>query len=386
MPVKIARVHATPLNVPLDYAAGGVRRSTSLSACHVEVETDDGLVGHGLTAITEEEVAAHIINAVAGPALVGLDPMNHEAAWNKLYWLLCPRGQTGYGMHAVAALDVALWDIKGKALGLPVWKLLGGARSRVPVYTTFGFNFLDRDALAEAARACVADGFSHLKMVVGHGALQRRDEPRPLDEVIREDARRVAAVREAVGAGPSIYIDANCSLDGFHAEKLALSVRDCGIAFFEEPVTQNDVRLMADLRRRTGIAVAAGQNEGLAYRFRDMLAAGAVDYAQPNVVISGGYTQAAKIAGMAEAYNVPVANGGAFPLHNMHLHAGLAHGGRVEWHLVAVDMMKKLYRNIPEPRDGWLELPHGPGLGFEPDHEAIAEIAKLPGSAGKGKG
>lgn len=384
--MKIVRVQATPLNVPLDFAAGGIRRSTSLSACYVEIETANGLIGHGFTAITEEEVVANIMNVIAGPALIGLDAMNHEAIWNKLYWLLCPRGQTGYGMHAVAALDIALWDLKGKALNQPIWKLLGGARPRVPVYTTFGFNFLDRESLADAAQACVADGFSHLKMVVGHGALQRRDEPRPLGEVIREDALRVQAVRDAVGSEPALYIDANCSLDGFHAEKLAHSIRDCDIAFFEEPLTQNDVRIMADLRQRTGMALAAGQNEGLSYRFRDLMLAGAVDYVQPNVVISGGFTQSAKVAGMAEAFNVGITNGGAFPLHNMHLHAGLANGGRVEWHLVAVDMMRALYNDIPEPQAGWLALPDKPGLGFEPNRDAIKEISKLPYSAGKGKG
>src|SRR5690606_5051555 len=150
-----------------------------------------------------------------------MDAMAHEAVWDRLYWLLCPRGQTGYGMHAVAAIDVALWDIKGKVLGQPVWRLLGGARNRVPLYATFGFGFLDRDALAESARACLEQGFTDLKMVVGHGAMQRRDEPRPLGAVIREDAERVRIVRDAIGAEAGLYIDANCSLDAFHAGKLA---------------------------------------------------------------------------------------------------------------------------------------------------------------------
>lgn len=384
--MQIARVSAAPLNVPIDFEIAGIRRSTSLSACHVEIETSTGLIGYGMTAITEEEAIAPIVEQIARPSLLGMDPMAHEAIWEKLYWLLCPRGQTGYGMHALAAIDVALWDLKGKALKAPVWRLLGGARSQVPVYTTFGFGFLERDALAEVAKACVGNGFTHLKMVVGHGGLQRRDEPRPLDEVVREDIARVAAVRAAVGEGAQIYIDANCSLDPFHAEVVARGVLPHGVAFFEEPVTQNDVRAMADLRRRTGIAVAAGQNEGLSFRFRDMLLAQAIDVAQPNVVISGGFTQSAKIAGMAAAFNIPIANGGAFPLHNMHLHAGLANGGRVEWHLVAVAMMRRMYKDFPEPKNGWLTLPETPGLGFEPDLDSIRELAKLPGSQGKGKG
>ena len=254
--MKITSVRATPLNVPLTYERGAIRRETSLSACYVEVETDQGLIGHGLTAITEEEVIAYLINEVAGPALIGMDPMATEAIWNKLYWLLCPRGQTGYGMHGVAALDVALWDLKGKQLGQPVWRLLGAARSRVPVYTTFGFGFLELDALVEAARQCVGEGFKHLKMVVGHGALQRRDEPRPLQDVIREDAQRIRAVREAVGADADIYIDANCSLDAYHAKRLVDMTRDCNLAFFEEPITQNDVHALRDLRQSTGMALA----------------------------------------------------------------------------------------------------------------------------------
>ena len=223
-------------------------------------------------------------------------------------------------------------------------------------------------------------------MVGGRGPRQRRGEPPPIDGVVREDLRRIAAVRDAIGDGADLYIDANCSLDPFHAEQLARGAIAHGITFFEEPVTQNDVCAMADLRRRTGIAVAAGQNEGLSFRFRDMMLAQAIDVAQPNVLISGGYTQSAKIAGMAAAFNVPIANGGAFPLHNMHLHAGLANGGRVEWHLVTAAMMRSLYKSFPEPKDDWLTLPEAPGLGFEPDRDAIREIARLPGAQGKGKG
>jgi L-rhamnonate dehydratase len=381
----IVRVNAIPLRIPVKFDTPSATRDTALSACYVEVETAQGIIGHGFTAITEEEVIAAIVNEVAGPELLGADPMNHEALWDRLYWLLAPRGQTGYAMHAIAALDIALWDIKGKALGMPIYKLLGGARSSVPLYTTFGFGFLDREELAEVARESQKRGFNDLKMVVGHTALQRRDEPRLLDDVIREDVRRVRAVREALGKDARLYIDANCSLDLFHAEKLARLLTEFDITFFEEPISQNDVTQLMTLRQRTGMALAAGQNEGLAFRFRDLLTAGAVDVLQPNVTIGGGFTQCVRIAGMASAFNVPIANGGAFPLHNMHLHAGLANGGKVEWHLVAVSMMKAMYLNVPEPERGWLTLPDAPGLGFEPNRTAIHELAKLPTSRGHGK-
>jgi L-rhamnonate dehydratase len=383
---KIARVSAFALNLPVRVRMLGIERETSLSACMVRVDTAAGLHGWGFTAITEEEVVAAAVNEVAGPAIIGEDPLAHERVWDRLYWLLSPRGQTGYGPHALAAIDVALWDIKGKALGMPIWRLLGGARATVPTYATFGFSFYDREQLAAAAKLWVSKGDRRLKMVVGHEALQKRDAPRPVRDVILEDERRVRAVREAVGAEPELFVDANCSLDPYNAEQLARRIAPYGISFFEEPITQNDARLLADLRTRVSIPLAAGQNEGLAFRFRDLLQHRAVDIVQPNVVIGGGFTQCVRIAGMAAAFNVPIANGGAWPFHNMHLHAGLANGGLVEYHYPAVEACRAVYRDLPEPKDGWLAVPEKPGLGFEPDEDAVRELAKHPTARGRGKG
>jgi L-rhamnonate dehydratase len=383
--VKVARVTATPLNVPLKIAVVGVNRTSSLSACLVEIETDEGMVGHGFTAITEEDVVARIIEGVAGPAIIGEDPMAHEAVWDKLYWTLMPRGQTGYAAHALAALDVALWDLKGKALGQPIWRLLGGARRRVPVYATFGFGFFDREQLAAAAKLWIAQGFRRLKMTVGMEALRNRDQ-RSMLEAIRDDAARIRAVREAAGPEIELFIDANCSLDYYHASKLCDMIAPYNISFFEEPLTQNDALQMAELRRRTGMALACGQNEGLMFRFRDLLINQAIDYAQPNVVITGGFTQCVKIAGLAAAFNVPIANGGAWPFHNMHLQAGVANGSLVELHYLAIELCKQIYTGLPSAKDGMLELPEKPGLGFELDRDAVRELAKLPLSQGKGKG
>jgi L-alanine-DL-glutamate epimerase-like enolase superfamily enzyme len=385
MHMKIVRVTATPLSVPVTLDAAGIEKKTAFSCCLVEVETAQGLVGHGFTAITEEEVGAAAINEVAAHALIGEDALRNEKIWEKLYWLLSPRGQTGYASHAIAAIDVALWDLKGKFLNKPVWSLLGGARNRVPVYTTFGFGAYTRDELAAAAKWWKAKGHARLKMVVGQHALQRRDEPRPIDQVIAEDARRVRAVRDAVGEEAEIYVDANCSLDGLHAAQLARSLEEFGLSFFEEPVKDNDVLVLKDLKTKTRIPLAAGQNEGLAWRFRDLISSRCIDVVQPNVVISGGYTQCIRIAGMASAFNLPMDNGGAWPFHNMHLHAGLANGGLVEYHYPSVKTCEAIYGTLPAPKDGWLELPETPGLGFEPKKDLVRALAKLPTSHGKGK-
>lgn len=383
--MKIAHVRATPLSVPVVLDAAGIEKKTSLSVCLVEVETDGGLVGHGITAITEEEAVAAIVNEVVAANLKNEDPLAHERLWEKLYWLLSPRGQTGYASHAIAAVDVALWDLKGKALGQPVWRLLGGARGKVPVYTTFGIGAYSREELAAAAKWWVARGHKRLKMVVGHHALQRRDDPRLIEEVIVEDARRVRAVRDSVGMEIDLHVDANCSLDSFHAARLARSLEQFELSFFEEPVKENDIGSLLRLKGQTRIPLAAGQNEGLAWRFRDLIASGALDIIQPNVVIGGGYTQCVRIAGIASAYNLPMANGGAWAHHNMHLHAGLANGGLVEYHVPAVKVCEAIYGPLPAPVEGWLALPEAPGLGFEPEKDRVTELAKLPTSHGRGK-
>jgi len=384
--MKITAVRAVPLNVPFEFDCGGIRKPSNLAVCHVEVETDEGLIGYGLTSITEEHPVASAINDVLAADLIGQDPLNIERLWDRMYWNACPRGQSGYGMHAISALDIALWDIKGKALGLPVWKLLGGAREQIPAYATFGFAFLQEEELVRVARACVDQGFRGLKMVVGHHGLQRRDEPRPLQDVVRQDIRRMTLVREAIPAEVGLFIDGNCSLDYYHAKQIARAARDLDVGFFEEPITQNDTGRLRELRQQTGITIAAGQNEGQSYRFRDLLMHQAVDILQPNVLISGGFTQSRKIFGLAESFNASVANGGAFPSHNGHLHSGLLNGGEVEWHLAASAMMAQIYTGLPEPDQGWMRMPQAPGLGLTPRFDQIDALRRLPGSLGNGKG
>ena len=135
---------------------------------------------------------------------------------------------------------------------------------------------------------------------------------------------------------------------------------------------------MAEMRRQTAVPLAAGQNEGLAYRFRDLLLQGAVDVLQPNVAIGGGFTQCVKVAGMASAFNVPIANGGAWPFHNMHLHAGVANGGFGQFTCQPSISARKSYDGLPAPKDGWLTLPTTPGLGFAPNIDRVVELAKRP--------
>ena len=372
MQITAVRAHALDVTVELDIT--GEKKAAGHQVCVVEVDTDEGITGHGMTAIGPAVPIKAAVLSVAAPGIAGMDPLRHEQVWDRLYWLLAPRGQSGVGMHAIAAIDIALWDIKGKAAGQPVWMLLGGARERCPVYATFGFGFYGTGELAEAARKWRGKGFHRLKMTVGNQALQRRDEPRPLADVIEQDAERVEAVRRAAGEDAELFIDANCSLDLYHARELCRMIEPHRIEFFEEPVTQNDIRQMAELRSRTSIRLACGQNEGQAYRFRDMLVAGAVDVVQPNVAITGGFTQCGRIAALAAGFNVSVDNGGAWPFFNQHLQAGVANGGLVEFHYSSVEVCRLLYSGLPEPKDGWLEMTDAPGLGFDLDTGALGRF------------
>lgn len=369
MKITAIRAHALNLEVSLDITSPA--KTARHQACVVEIETDTGISGHGITSIGPAKPIEAAIESIAAPAIISMDALNNDRIWDRLYWALVPRGQSGIGMHAIAAIDVALWDIKGKALGQPIWRLLGGARERCPVYATFGFGFYETGELPRAAEAWMERGFSRLKMTVGNSALQRRDEPRLLSDVIIEDKRRVAAVRDAAGPDAELFIDANCSLDYFHAVELAGALTPYHISFFEEPITQNDVRQMAELRRQTGMRVACGQNEAQSYRFRDMLVAGAVDIIQPNVVITGGFTQCQKIAALASGFNVGIDNGGAWPFFNAHLQAGIANGGLVEWHYSSVEACRLIYDGLAEAADGWLTMSDAPGLGFELNRDRL---------------
>jgi L-rhamnonate dehydratase len=371
---KVVRVTATAISTRDTFDYGGVNKPSRGGATYVEVETAGGIVGHGITTLIDSGGVADLTNHIAARAVIGENALDNAAIWTKLYWILSPRGQTGFSGHVMSAIDIALWDIRGKALGAPIATLLGAARPKVPVYVTFGPAFLNREELVAVAKDMVGRGYKGLKMVVGNNALQHRDS-RPLEDVVREDIVRVRAVREAIGPGPQLFVDGNCSFDLPSAERLVQGIKDYDIQFFEEPITQNDVLLMAELRRRTGVRLAAGQNEALAFRFRDMLLHDAIDYAQPNVMVGGGFTQGVKIAGMADAFNIGIECGGAGPLQNMHLHAGVSNGGHCEWHLPWMLMNKKIYKDMPEPERGMLTIPLAPGLGFEPDRAAIKEYA-----------
>jgi L-rhamnonate dehydratase len=369
---KIARVHATPLRIISDFSWLGVSRQNAASACFVEVETDTGLKGHGITQHSDSAAVAVQVNNV-GAKLVGLDALANERIWHVLYWTLSGGAQVQYASWAISALDTAIWDIKGKALGAPIWKLLGGARDKVQAYATIGVPGADIEQLCEAARRLVAMGFKCLKTQVGRPGLDNLRGQKPMIEIVRNDARRIKALREALGDEIEIGIDAQCRLDLSHAMELVRLIEPYHVGFFEEPLVQNDVLLMADMRRRCRMPIHAGQAEGLGFRFRDMLLANAIDVLQPNVSVTGGITNCVRVAGLASAFNVPI-NGGGYFWHNMHVQAGCAAGTTLEYQTAAVKTCEAIFTGMPPLDKDWLTLPDTPGLGFDPKPEMIKEF------------
>lgn len=369
---KIAHVRAIPLRVPVDFSWLGAARGGASSMCLVEVATEDGIVGHGVTQHIDARTVAAQINA-AGDAIIGADALSNERNWHILYWTMSGSAQAQYASWAISAIDTALWDIKGKALGAPVWKLLGGARQKVQAYATIGVPRASIEELGEAARRLKAMGFMCLKTQVGRPGLDHLKGQKPLMEIIRQDAQRIKALREAVGDDIEIGIDAQCRLDLPHALELVRLIKPYSVSFFEEPLVQNDVLLMSDMRRRCDMPLHAGQSEGLASRFRDMLLHQSIDVLQPNVAVTGGFTQCARIAGLASAFNVPI-NGGGYFWHMSHLQAGVAAGTSVEYQTGAAKACEALFSGLPPLNRDWLELPDTPGLGFEPIPEMVKEF------------
>ncbi|MGH6769317.1 MAG: mandelate racemase/muconate lactonizing enzyme family protein [Xanthobacteraceae bacterium] len=369
---KIARVTATPLRVLSDFGWLGVSRQNAAPVCFVEVETDTGLKGHGVTQHADPPTIATQINGVA-EKLKGLDALANERIWHVLYWTLSGGAQVQYASWAISAIDVALWDIKGKALGQPIWKLLGGARDKVQAYATIGVPGADIEQLCEAARRLVAMGFKCLKTQAGRPGLDNLRGQKPMIEIVRNDSHRIKALREAVGDEIEIGIDAQCRLDLIHAMELVRLIEPYHVGFFEEPLVQNDVLLMADMRRRTRIPIHAGQSEGLGFRFRDMLMHNAIDMLQPNTAVTGGITNCVRIAGLASAFNVPI-NGGGFLWHNMHVQGGVAAGTTLEYQTASIKTSEAIFTGMPPLDKDWITLPETPGLGFDPKPEMIKEF------------
>mgnify|MGYP005856186893 CR=1 FL=1 len=288
-------------------------------------------------------------------------------------------GQKGFIVGAISSLDIALWDIKGKAVGMPVYKLLGGCfRDRIKAYAS-GFYMSNppqtEASLGREAERHLEDGFTMMKMKIGFGP-----------EV---DLQRVRAVRRAVGDSIGLMVDANHAYDVRTAVKLGKRLEEYDILWFEEPVAPEDIAGYKEVRSALNIPIAGGEAEFTKFGFRDLVSKKAVDIVQPDVTLAGGFTECKKIAAMAQAWYVacvPHVWGTAVGLAaGLQLVTSLPNYPEYQWHdkpVLEVDRSPNLLRDelanepVFEMRDGWVEIPTGPGIGVEPA-QAVLEKYRL---------
>jgi L-alanine-DL-glutamate epimerase-like enolase superfamily enzyme len=340
----------------------------------LKVKTDDGLVGLSQIGGFMHAATTEFIRNDLTPFLKGKDPMETERLMHQMLWKFNTRAHGGVWNFAVSAIDVALWDIKGKFYNTPVWRLLGAAQKSIPAYITFGLRAYSREQLAEAAKYWVEQGQTRLKIQVGRlnirgemdpsgaGAEHREDNP-------AEDEARVRAVREAVGESVELMADANCLMKYDTALRWCKRFEPYNLMWFEEPIVHNDPGLLAQLRKQTSIPIAAGQWENFS-TLCELVKQRSVDFLNIHVLSVGGFTMGMKAVGLAHAFNLPVGNGDHFDLH---LHAAVPNGWRAEFHVNNWLTWKLLYKEAPEPVDGWVTLSERPGLGLELNEDAIKE-------------
>ena len=353
----VATVHEVFTNPPL------LKKPNKRTIIFCRVETDDGYTGYGMTGgIHLAHSVATAINVHFAPVVMDMDPRDTEAIAERVGKQLNARSLTGVVSSALSAVDIACWDIHGKATGRTVAQLLGGCRDWAPTYCTFGFREYDNDQLQQAARDRLAEGHKRLKMVVGAHP-----------DGWREDVRRVRLVRDTIGPDIELMADGNHMFRPVEAKEFCRDVEDCRLTWLEEPLHGNDARALADLRRSTRIPLSAGQLEGSRWRFRDLIERQAVDIVQPNCCYVGGYTEMRRVAHMAHCFNLPIANGGGWPFLNMHPMAGLINGWRVEFHLAMQLVGERIFVNPPKSDNGVVRIPSAPGTGLTPNFDALKE-------------
>jgi len=382
MAMKITgiRVHVlrSPLEQPFAFSQGWVK---SRGATLVEVTTDEGIVGWGealCQGLQPPEIAAAAIRDALAPLVMGADPLEPEVLWHRMYHYTRDYGQKGALIGAISALDIALWDIAGKARREPVARLLGGMfRRRVQAYAT-GFYRIrgqgEAARLAQEAEQHLSRGFTAFKVKLGFG--------------IDDDLAVMRAVREVAGKNEAM-IDVNHAYGVADAIRLGKELEDAGwrLRWYEEPVVQEDLEGYAEVRRALSTPIAGGENEYTAFGFRSLFAARALDIAQPDLCIAGGFTACRHIVALAHAHGVqvnphvwasavgqaaslqfiasiPVANHSLFPSDIL-----------LEFDTSSHPFRELLTDTPLRQRDGWVEIPAKPGLGIEVNREVLEKYS-----------
>ena len=383
--MRIARIAARWAHVPIPEAQqhrSDLGVADHFDATIVRVETACGLVGWGeakasVGSMGNNAALAALINRDLGPALIGEDPRDAHRLWEigynggRAHFALSQgRGfpvldRRGIRISAIGAIDMACWDILGRSLGVPVWRLLGGrCRDAMPAYASGGW--APAEAIGPQLEGYVArGGFRAVKMRVGAG-----------DGDLLTSVRRVRAARAHLGCDTAIMVDAHGTYSVKEALRFVRLVEECGLAWFEEPVNADDKAGMGRVRAASDIPIAAGESEFTRFDFRDLIEHRAVDYFQPDLAIAGGISEGMRIAALAESHGIALAPhlwGGALNFAaGLQVMAVSPAAVIAEYSLGANPLLHDLAEESFEVVDGMIAIPDRPGLGITVDEAFLA--------------
>jgi L-alanine-DL-glutamate epimerase-like enolase superfamily enzyme len=334
-----------------------IRHFSKMDLVFAHVETDEGAVGSGFTysiiPYGAREVCS-LINEGLAELIRSLDPRDHEFVWNRMWRQVDWVGRGGIAVLAVAAVDIAIWDLKSKLANMPLYRLLGGARKSVPVYNTDG-GWLNHpvEQLVEETRQIVAAGFRGTKIKVG------KDDP-------AEDVERIAAVREVLGPNRTLMVDANERFTSAEAIRRARMWEPYNLFWFEEPLPAEDLLGHAALRAHTSIPIALGESLFTRFQFRDYIATGGASIVQPDACRCGGITEWLKIAHLADCHNMQVS-----PHFVMELHLPLVSAITNSLFVEYIPSLNPVLTRPLELKDGCFTPSEEPGLGIPFDWQKL---------------
>lgn len=340
----------------------------------VRVHTDEGIVGTGechtspwvLKSIIEAPLSHVSARGLKG-IVVGENPLDIRPLWDKMYGMTAVYGRRGAVVHAISAIDMALWDIMGKVTGQPVHRLLGGSRRRsVPAYASTLAPQTHDDAVREA-QELINQGFQGIKL--GWGGL---------GQDLDEDLRLVARLRKVLGDNVDLMIDVGIPMQFRDAVRLAQGLSDYKVFFLEEPLSPEDLHGYSRLTRMSSTPIACGEKENTRFGFRDLMEMGGVDIIQPDVARAGGFTECLRIADLAELAGVTVIphcwSTDILLSATLHYIAFLKDCSYVEYCVVDNPIRRNVISKPIEVKDGLVRIPEEPGLGVELDYRTIERL------------
>ncbi len=347
----------------------------------VRLQTDEGEEGIGeASMLAFEPILVKLLEEFTESYLVGKNPLHHELHWMRLHNDNSGRGGRFFST-ALSGIDIALWDLKGKALGVPVYELLGGPFvNRIRVYANGWYtNPGTPQQNAEEAKKVVEMGYTAMKF--DPFGQHNYYTISPQEAQLAED--RVAAVREAVGPNVDILIEVHAKFNVYTAVQLGQRLEKYRPFWFEEPVSQENVSEMKQVRERVNIPIATGERLYLKFPFYELVKHEAVDILQPDMCNAGGITELKKIAAIAEPQHVMMAphntNAAVGTVASFHLDASMPNFLIQEYHAEFYEPHYfEVFDGLPRQKNGYVELPKGPGLGLSVNEEVLDAHPYLP--------